>query len=260
MVGAARATREDRHHRRAGSHGEQGERPRRRRGVTEELHEHSLAAGGVLIHQDADHATPAERLQHRSQGASLVDDVDAGPASQPVGDSVQPGRIEWADDHGQTVVGQPVGGAQDLPVPEVSGEDERPPVSLHGRVQMLDAVEANPGQCLLERRRQKAGQLDQRHPEVLGRPPRESATVRDRQLGVRAAQVGEGDAPSTRHRGVHSVAQSPTEPEGEGQRHPTSRGRQAASGYAERRRRSLYSSTAMGISESTITITTTTWM
>ena len=89
---------------------------------------------------------------------------------------------------------------------------------------------------------------------------RQAAPLRHRQLRVGTTEVGECDPAAARQPGVREVTQSPTEPERQRERQTADRRGEAAGGYADRRRRSLYSSTAIGISESTITITTTTWM
>ena len=228
--------------------------------MTEEVHEDPLATGCILVQQDPDHAPSPERLQDRPQGTPLVDHFDAGPTTEALGDGIEPGRIERSDDDRETVLGQAVGGAEHLPVTEVASEEERPSVGAHGRMQMLDPVQANARKRLVERCRQEARQLGQCHPEMLGSAARKSATFGFGQRRIGATQVGEGDAAAPRKRGVREVPQTPAEPEGHGERYVPRGRRQAAGGYAERRRRSLYSSTAIGISDSTITITTTTWM
>ena len=95
---------------------------------------------------------------------------------------------------------------------------------------------------------------------MLGSTAGEAASLRHRQLRVRATEVSQRDTTAARQPGVREVTESPTEPECERERQTAGRRSEAAGGYAERRRRSLYSSTAIGISDSTITITTTTWM
>ena len=226
--------------------------------MTEELHEDTLSTGRILVHQDPDHAPSPERLQYRPQGAPLVDHFDAGPATEALGDRVEPGRVERTDDDREAVLGQAVGGAEDLPVAEVGGEDKRATVGSHRRMQMLEPVQANPRQGLVERRGQQPWQLDQCHPEMLGSAARESAALGFRQRRIGAAQIGEGDAAAPSKRGVREVPQTPAKPECHGERDVAGGRCEAAGGYAERRRRSLYSSTAIGISDSTITITTTT--
>jgi hypothetical protein len=81
------------------------------------------------------------------------------------------------------------------------------------------------------------------------------------QIGKRQLEIGEGDPSMTRRQEAGQIARAPPDPEGQRRRQPGEPGRQAADErYAERRRRSRTSSTAIGMSESRMTIPTTMWM
>src|SRR5204862_600528 len=81
------------------------------------------------------------------------------------------------------------------------------------------------------------------------------------ELGEGQGHVGQSDAAAARQGQRRQITEAAAEAERERRRQPRERRRQAArERYAERRRRSRTSSTAIGISESRITMPTTMWM
>jgi hypothetical protein len=188
--------------------------------MAEEIDERAFAAGGILIHEDADHSTTPERFEHRSERATLVDQLHAGPAAEAVSHGVEPREVERSDDHRETVISESMGGAQDLPVAEVRREKERAPVRGHRRLEMLGALERDSRQRRLERIGEETWQLDERHAELLCGTAGKAPSFGQRELRVGAGEILKGDTPAARQRDVSEVTDTPAKPQGERQRDP----------------------------------------
>ena len=82
-----------------------------------------------------------------------------------------------------------------------------------------------------------------------------------RQIWKRQREIGKSDASMARGQEPGQIAHASADPEGQRCRESGEARRQAVDErYAERRRRSRTSSTAIGMSDSRMTIPTTTWM
>ena len=145
----------------------------------------------------------------------------------------------------------------------MGGQEQRAAVLVHDRLNVLEAVDANPSQGVLQGSREQRGELDDHESEVLKR-----ATA-DPPAGIRG-DVGEGarevrerglTAPGRQH--VADVAQPAADPPGSTRREPADSGGQRTERTVDGEdclRRSRMISTAIGITDSTITTITTTWM
>lgn len=76
----------------------------------------------------------------------------------------------------------------------------------------------------------------------------------------RAREIGQGDAPPSPEQRVTEIADSPPQPCRERDRQGTDRKGEEPNDYAALRRRSRRTSITIGITERTMTTTTTTWM
>ena len=115
-------------------------------------------------------------------------------------------------------------GRQELPVAEVCGQHQGAAVCVHGRAQVLEALEADALERRVERPRQHARQLHERHPEMLRGTSREARALAQGQRGIRAGEVVEGQPAPPAQRHVGGIAEAATEPEAERQRQPPDRG------------------------------------
>src|SRR5262249_39256195 len=230
---------------------------------TEERHEHALAARSVLVEEDADHAAAGQRAEDRSQGRPLVDQLDAELSTKSAGQHFQPRRIEGPDDDAEPVGRKPAGGGQKLPVAEMGGEEQRPAMAIHHRPEMLDAVDPHSGQDVGQRTRQQRDQLDDHRPEVLIGRATDPAPLLCGRSGKGLREVRQGDAATAGRQRVPEIAEPPADVRGGARRQPVNYRAQRSKRYidgVDGLRRSRRISMPMGMTDSTITISTTMWM
>ena len=256
-VASTLATDKDRDHGRPGAHGQHREALRRRCRAPEERDEHALAPGRILVQHHSHDAPVRQGAQHAPKRAALIDQLHARLPPEPFRQRVQRRRIERAHDDRERVARQPVGRGEQLPVAEVRRQNERPPTGRHDTAQVLEALETDRRECALERAPEGRRELDEEQAEVLEGAPADTPALGGAERGERDGEVGERHASPPPERDEREVAEPPPEPGPRAGGQPPDEGEDRRQDQAARRRRSLRISTAIGITDRTITTMTT---
>ena len=146
---AAERQREERHDARAGPHGERRDDRRGCGGPVEEVDVNGVLARDVLVDENPD---PLPVLQHPHRAANrplAVDDAVAGARTHLLEQPVQVGVVERSGHHRHRLQPQSVHQRLQLPVAEVSGNEQHPlAVRVCGPHPLL-ALELHPRQQLV---------------------------------------------------------------------------------------------------------------
>ena len=143
--GVARDERAARLHGQGRGHGGGG------RGTAEEVHEDPVLLLHVLVDEDGHGAAGVERAQDLLQRVLLVDDPVAGHGAEVAHPPVEGGVVERPGHDAEGAEGPAVRQADDLPVAEVGGHEDRAAAGSHGLLHVLAADDVKAGQHLLPR-------------------------------------------------------------------------------------------------------------
>src|SRR5258708_16075337 len=153
------ADNERRHYRRPRNSDEPGETAGGRRGFVEEGHEDRLAAFGVLIEGNSDRLVAPQRLQNRSCGRMLTDNLDASSlaneSDQRVAREIALSMVHEVDLKSM----QSVPRREQLEIAEMSAQDQEPAsrMASHHLAPVAEAIILN---SPLQAPREKAPQPD----------------------------------------------------------------------------------------------------
>src|SRR5262245_56869169 len=145
----------------------------------------------------------------------------------------------------------------------MGGEEQGATLPVHRGQQVIQALDPDTAECVLQRPDEERRQLGDHDAEVPVRRAADPAMPGDVHLGERAAEVRQGGPAAAGGQGVAEIAQALADPaRGVGRKPPDRRGQRTERSVdgAACLRRSRRISTAMGIRDSTMTTTTTTWM
>ena len=107
----------------------------------------------------------------------LVDELDPGPLPQAIGHRIEPGSVERPHDDRGRNAGQPMGQREELPVPQMSGKDERSTVLGHRILQVFHSDDPDPREYWFRWDRQHSAELDEHQTEVLERSTADPASI-----------------------------------------------------------------------------------
>jgi hypothetical protein len=115
-------------------------------------------------------------------GLALGDGAQAASFPGSRDDGLEIGIVEGAHDHAQAEPGQAVGGRQQLPVPEVAGQEEDAPALGQCLSDVLGPMAPDAAQQVLGRAEEESAAFHRSDAEVLKAPARESRTARGREV------------------------------------------------------------------------------
>src|SRR5262249_20911063 len=141
----------------------------------------------------------------------------------------------------------------------MSRQCEGPAVRGHDGFHVLHPVDRDALEKPGKRTGEKLTQLDKDQTEMLTRPTIDSAALGSAALGKDSVEICQRQSPSARKDGVRDVADAAAHPGRHRQGQSPYRHGQAGHRTADDFRRSRRISIGMGRSESTITMSTTTW-
>src|SRR5215467_15864922 len=152
-----------------------------------------------------------------------------------------------------------MGEGEKLPVAQMRGQNEDPPILGHRPSKVLQAHDLDSREDLVERRIHRGAQLHKHEPQMLKGSAADSPPIDLRHLGKRHFEVCQRQTAPARERYVGQIPESAAQPRRGEPRKPPDDARESGEDYADRRRRSRRISTKIGMTDSTITTTTTTW-
>jgi hypothetical protein len=150
--------------------------------------------------------------------------------------------------------------AQDLPIAQMTREHEGAAMAGHHAVEMLAAVHGDAGQEMIEGPAQHGAQLHDDEADMLAGAAAEPASLARGQLRERVLEIGQRHAATAGEGQIQEIAQTAAHPGGQRTGQVAQDPGHEAQEEADCFLRSRMISTTMGITDSTITITTMMWM
>ena len=198
-----------------------------------------------------------EGAQDGPKRIPLIDELYPRPLPQTVGQHIEPCRVERPHDDRGRDAGQLVGQGEQLPVSQMGGKDEDSTVLGHRILEVFHSDEGDPRKYSLGWGGHRRAELDEHQTQMLERPAADSAAIGRRHLREGQPEVRHGQPSATCQRDereiTHPAAQPRRRPPGEA----PDGGRDDGENQTDRRRRSRRISTPIGMTERTITTTTT---